>query len=474
MKFSPKRIITLMALLAPLSSHAFESGSTGVDGAFNPTTDIELAMPPSGIFNFTTVTIPADVTVTFAKNAANTPVTILASGNVTIDGVINVNGANSPATNDADTVGDAEGGQGGPGGYDGGRGGYYSTSTASNDDGANGYGPGGGGRATDGNSCSAYAGAGGGYGTAGVGSAYGSPQSGVAYGQIHLIPLLGGSGGGGGAGRTARLGSGGGGGGGALLIASSATLILNGSITANGGNSGSTGGGCGNNASGPGGGGSGGAVRLVATTLTGDGTISANGGVAANYTYSSSNYNSGGAGRIRLEADNMEYGRRSSPNASVAAASPIFVPNLPTIKIASVGGISAPSVPTGNSDIVLADNTPNPVDVTFATTNIPAGSTIKLIVTPLIGASITANSSAVAADGTATVSIDMPNGSSVLLATSTFTVTAALSESYSKYAKGESVEKVQVSFDTNGQSETTFITFSGNEYSWPSNSIALN
>jgi len=54
-----------------LSSSAFAgsfvSGSTGVDGAFNPTTNTELQMPANGIFNFTTVNIPAGVTVTFKK-----------------------------------------------------------------------------------------------------------------------------------------------------------------------------------------------------------------------------------------------------------------------------------------------------------------------------------------------------------------------------------------------------------------------
>jgi len=66
----------------------FSSGSTGADGTFAPTQNTALALPANGIFNFTTVNIPAGVTVTFQNNGTNTPVTILATGDVTIAGTI--------------------------------------------------------------------------------------------------------------------------------------------------------------------------------------------------------------------------------------------------------------------------------------------------------------------------------------------------------------------------------------------------
>jgi hypothetical protein len=72
-------------------AQTFNSGSTGADGALNPAANTTLALPASGVFNYTTVTIPAGVTVT--PNAGNTPVTILASGNVTIAGTIDVSGS---------------------------------------------------------------------------------------------------------------------------------------------------------------------------------------------------------------------------------------------------------------------------------------------------------------------------------------------------------------------------------------------
>ncbi|HKQ52750.1 MAG TPA: hypothetical protein VJT74_10300, partial [Pyrinomonadaceae bacterium] len=72
----------LLSLLtcAALTAHAqnnFSSGSTGADGAFSPTSSQTIVVPDSGVFNFTTVNIPNDVFITFARNSKNTPVTIL-------------------------------------------------------------------------------------------------------------------------------------------------------------------------------------------------------------------------------------------------------------------------------------------------------------------------------------------------------------------------------------------------------------
>lgn len=37
---------------------AFDSGSTGADGAFSPSVDTRLDLPESGVFNFSSLTIP--------------------------------------------------------------------------------------------------------------------------------------------------------------------------------------------------------------------------------------------------------------------------------------------------------------------------------------------------------------------------------------------------------------------------------
>ncbi len=169
----------------PGDAQTFNSGSTGLDGAFNPSCTptpctLTQPLPVSGTFNFTTITVPAGVTVKFTRNAANTPVTLLASGNVTIAGTIDVSG--SPGGTGAAGISVIPNpGAGGPGGFDGGDG----SNALIIQNGGSGLGPGGG-------SSSIGGGSGGGFGTAGAASLV---PGGVAYGSPTLLPLIGGSGG---------------------------------------------------------------------------------------------------------------------------------------------------------------------------------------------------------------------------------------------------------------------------------------
>jgi hypothetical protein len=133
----------LAATTGPVRAQTFNSGSTGADGAFSLTTNTTLALPATGLFNFTTVTIPSGVTVRFTRNAANTAVRFLATGNVSIAGTIDIS-----ATSGGNVVGGtflgSNAGTGGPGGFDGGNG---ANGVASNT-GGTGLGPGGGGAGT--------------------------------------------------------------------------------------------------------------------------------------------------------------------------------------------------------------------------------------------------------------------------------------------------------------------------------------
>ena len=116
-------LVTAVFGVSPALAQTFNSGSTGVDGAFNPPTGTTtLALPQSGVFNFTTVNIPLGATVRFTRNATNTPVTILASGNVTITGIIDIRGADGGFSKVGTSVAGSSGGAGGPGGFDGGSG----------------------------------------------------------------------------------------------------------------------------------------------------------------------------------------------------------------------------------------------------------------------------------------------------------------------------------------------------------------
>lgn len=469
--------LCLAGLAAP--ALAYDSGSTGADGDFSPTVNTELQIPESGVFNFTTVNIPTGVTVTFKKNTTNTPVVMLATGNVTIVGSINANGGNatnSGAAGDGNIGDDGVPGVGGPGGYEGGRG----AEVGVNNRGGYGLGPGG---ATGGfyYSNRPMGGAGGSFGSLGANGGWtpnaAFPQPTVTYGSSQLLPLIGGSGGGGGAGGSAFMGAGGGGGGGAILIASSGTVSVTGSILARGGNGGiATGQGFGAN----GGGGSGGAIRIVATAISGNGTVSAAGGDGPDYQLGSNDTytegGNGGAGRIRFEAETFTRTAASTPAHSFGSPSSAFVAGLPTLRITSVAGVAAPANPTGNADITLPSTTPNPVTVEFATTGVPVGNTVSLRVTPAYGTPTTVVSPAVTgttAAGTASVSATLPSGPSVLSATTTYTIVTAMGEALSIYAQGETVEKVRLTTTMNGPTLATLITKSGKEFEVPHAALAM-
>ena len=478
----------MLAAVSPWT-WAFSSGSTGVDGALTPTVNTEVVLPPSGILNYSSINIPAGVTVTFKRNATNTPVVLLVSGNATISGILNLRGSNAAASGtagDGVLADDGTPGIGGPGGYGGGRAGRASGApNAPERAGGKGLGPGGGG---PGLFCSysdwgygLSGGGGGGFGTNGAGSymyanyptlcAGSESSSGPTYGSAELLPLIGGSGGGGGSSRRSFIGGGGGGGGGAILIAVSGVLTVTnttGQILADGGAAGVTSSpGCAaEDYQGAGGGGSGGAIRLVATTIAGNGPITANGG-AAGTMCGGWNGGGGGVGRIRLEAETLTRTSGTNPTATSGAPGPIFIAGLPSLKITTVAGSPVPDPPTGTADVSLPEATPNPVTVAFSTTGIPVGNTVKLSVTPANGAEVTAVSTALTgstAAATASASVSLPVGVSTLQASITYTVIVALGESLSRFAGNERVDRITVTAGLDGRFTTKLITVSGREF----------
>jgi hypothetical protein len=432
--------ITLISASTAIAGN-FNSGSTGADGTFNPASNIEVVLPENGILNYTTVNIPAGVTVTFKKNAANTPVYILATGDVTIAGTINVDGGSTTTRSP---------GKGGHGGYDGGLG-ASSTGMA----GGKGLGPGGGnpgGTGADGGS-----GGGGGFGTNGndgAGTLKGT--GGGTYANEKILPLIGGSGGGGG--NYTSGGAGGGGGGGAILIASSGTINVVGTITANGGNAP-----IGNVVVSGGGGGSGGAIKLMADTISGNGTISAMGGNGGIYGWYPGG--SGGVGRIRLEAFTVTRTAVTTPSYIYGYPNTVFVANEPTLTITSIGGVSVPSNPSGTygtPDVILPSTITNPIMIDIAATNIPVGTQVTITAIPEYGTSTstTGTLSGTDASSTASVSITLPTTyQSILTAKATFTIQTAM------YYEGEKIEKVMVASTIGKGSEVTYISESGKEIS---------
>lgn len=413
-----------LALLPAVSYGAFVSGSTGADGAFNPTANTTVTLPPNGVLNYTTVNIPSGVTVTFNKNAANTPVYMLATGDVVITGTLSVNASNGTSIP----------GDGGPGGFGGGTGGTMY------DRGGKGLGPGGGfpGNFNGGCDWNKNNGGGGGFGTVGSNAC---STGGSTYGSERLLPLIGGSGGGGGGG-PANPSMSGGGGGGAILVASSGTITVNGSITANGGSGVNSGGGSG----------SGGGIKLVANIISGTGSLVAVGGFGSP--------GAGGAGRIRMEFFSNSSKMTTNPASSLGSPGEVFVSAQPGLTITSIGGQSAPANPTGNynqPDIPLPSTTTNPVTVNISAANIPVGTTVKVRVIPQYGVDSSVNTTLSGTDQSSTASANVTLSttySNIVTAEATFTVVAM-------YYNGEQIDKVHVAATMGGKSETTYITKSG-------------
>jgi hypothetical protein len=194
-------ILSLEGALA----QTFSSGSTGADGALNITAPGITVFDPAkysartnNIYNFTTITIAIGSTLKISGGLLGGPVYFLATGDVNLNGPIDVSGEAGTTARD---LGEREPSIPGPGGYPGGLGGTAQSAATA------GGGPGGGAPATL-------------PGTGGL--------SGVYTGTRYLVPLVGGSGGGG-ALKTACDAPGaasGGAGGGAILVASSTSITV--------------------------------------------------------------------------------------------------------------------------------------------------------------------------------------------------------------------------------------------------------
>jgi hypothetical protein len=339
----------------------------------NPDPTFDMSEKPDGIWNYTTVDVPTGVELSFKKNAANNPVVWLASGDVSIAGTINLDGARGAGVAPGDEA------PGGPGGYAGGLGGVrfdQSGSYAAKP----GDGPGGGLPGTTSDETGGTAG----YGTAGSGE-----RGGIIYGSIFIEPLVGGSGGGGRGSRDAQNGASGGGGGGAILIASSGTIRVNGAIHADGGAP----------TAGSAGHGSGGGIRLVANRIEGGGTLRAHGRTASD-----------GAGRIRTEAFFLQLTSVPQPVNSAAPPSALALGDTGDIRITNVAGLPVAQPPSGSlntPDVVFSQA--GEITVAMATTNVPPGTVLTVRITAA-GEVITAQSTPTDAGGNATAQATVPAG----------------------------------------------------------------
>lgn len=393
--------IVLAALTAhdtPAFAQTFDSTSTGEDGAldfadaepgttiiFDPTTyNPPLDRDGDGIYHFTTISIPESVTVRLSSRVpslGSRPVYWLASGRITIGGVLDLDGedgADGAIEYSYPSIACA-----GAGGYNGGLAG-----TGNDQYGKPGSGPGGGGDNI--------------YGRKGAGHLY--KRSSSAYGNTFLLPLLGGSGGGGGGHASGNsTGGGGGAGGGALLLVSSEVIIVNGRISARGGAGGQT-----DDPNQSGGGGSGGSIRLVAPKCIVNGKILASGG-GAHYPH-----DEGSPGRIRIECFERQVAEEINPVPQVVKPGKLYLPQgHPTIRVTSVGGISVSTSPTADyeSPDIVVDGETFTFEITAS--NIPAGTILNVHVYSEGAEALTVSSTPLEGsleESTATAEVPVPPG----------------------------------------------------------------
>lgn len=454
----------LLLMAAPAAAQ-FDSGSSGVHGSFPPyptgttalpsgaryllwnlgtgfvrycsvydmtarletcTTEVGTAQIQSiptdglktGVYEFTNVDVTPvtpfyELYIVPFPDAYNSPLSILSKSAIRFGNSVylyaNGHSGQSTASGLQPSV-SLPGGPPGPGGFAGGASGFAG-STATN--GSPGFGPTGGGMGTA--------------GTAG-GSCYGAApwlagaSAGVSPTSTTLSQLIGGSGGGGAASTTTcgighNNGGSGGGGGGAVLMAATTEINFGSGVflSVTGGDGGSSYCSCFE-----GGAGAGGSVKLVAPRLVSP----------YSYVYLYGGYHpytggSGGGGSVRVEGDALQfnfgiYGQSSgSVTATPGALSPAATPSL---RIVSVGGQAVPPAPTGNTatpDVNFSQPPSGPVDVLLAAVNIPDGVSVKVRVTPQVGAFAEYTSSALSS-GAASAAVTIPAGFGSITATTTF------------------------------------------------------
>lgn len=463
-------ILVGSALTFAVSSQAqVNSGSDGSDGAFNPTQSVTINMAdhPNGIYQYTTVNIPGNVTVTFTPNANNTPVVWLVQTDCVIAGTVSVFGSE---------INGGVGASGGPGGFRGGHAPLESSGT-----GETGQGPGGG---VGGNVNTGLGGGNASFGDQGGQDVDYQPRAGNVYGNLFLLPLVGGSGGAGGSSYPSAR-NGGGGGGGAILIAASNLIQMNGSVSAKGGGATTSY----NSNQWGGGGGSGGAIRLVSTRIVGGGGLYASAGLFRVFNGAQYSGSTAGRGRIRIDALENNFGG-SIDGVWTQGFQPIIIPapgQGVQLHIQSVAGNSVPSNPGGvlaNPDVIVPAQQNNPIPIVVSCTNVPLNTEISVVVHPANGTDVQAvgiNNSGTTASSTATVSLNMPRGGGIIYAKcvtgivgggtpSSSTSKSVKAASYAETgltADGERFAKVETKATLGGKQETTFITESGKRFQLP-------
>src|SRR5262249_38825328 len=179
----------------------------------------------------------------------------------------------------------------------------------------------------------------------------------------------------------------------------------------------------------------------------------------------------GAGGGVRIEAFNYvsfnPHVNGALLNVLSSNQNPVGLPNTPQLQISSVGGVAAPANPGGsfyNPDILLPNNQSNPVSVVLAASNIPLDTSVQVTMLPQIGAATVVQSSALSgtiASSTATASLSLPSGTSLITATAIIDLTQLSARAKPLIIDGERVDRVEVATVFGRGSEVTYVTHSG-------------
>jgi hypothetical protein len=345
-------------------------------------------------FKYTTIDVPPGVDITFGHHPSGAPVVWLATGTVTINGRVNLDGEDGVGPNPPIIPYYT---RPGPGGFEG-------AQADHSGGGAPSFGLGPGSSPTNHPN------------SVGTGASHaslppnncGGHATGLTYGNSGGMPLMGGSGGN--EDPDHFLGAGGAGGG-AILIAAPVLITLgaNGSVTAQGGDFNFVG------FSANTGGGSGGTIRLRAATVTlatGSQVIGRGGiGITSGCDYQGTE---GGHGRVRIEASVLNNAATINGSQSFPGApSPVFPASPPQLRVTSVCGQSASADPDWGIKTADVDiNSAGSCQVQIASTGVPQFTIVTVRVIPARGNIFTVNSAPLAVDGTATANVTFPAGRS--------------------------------------------------------------
>jgi len=216
-----------------------------------------------------------------------------------------------------------------------------------------------------------------------------------------------------------------------------------------------------------GGGGAGGSVRIVAQEFTGSGTLSVNGGTRA------SGLQPAPGGQVRIEAALNTFNGQINGAAGgsfVAFPTAPLPTNQATLRITSIGGLTAPTSPSAllaTPDVTFPNAVQAPVTLSVSAANIPVGTPVNLKIVPAVGEPTTAVTSGLSgsvASSTAQATVTIPPGAGIVTASASFTLTgtgAALAPPALPLIDGERPQKAEVVAMADGTSRTFLVARSG-------------